>query len=99
METKISLWGRKSLHGILPVFGEDFEISEIGEMLILTNSLGFLPLLGRRPGWQQVSELGELGGSGWRWSWYFNPSQGRFPDFGCLTPMSLQPGKLDVPQA
>lgn len=98
MEKKNSLWGQKSLHGIFPVFGEDFEISEIEEMLILTVSLGFLPFPECRPGWQQVSELGELGGSGCRQSWYFSSSQGQLPDFGSLTPMSLQPGELDVPQ-
>lgn len=71
----------------------------MGEMLILTNSLGFLPFPGCCSGWQQVSELGELGGSGCKWSWYFNPSMGEFPDFESLTAMSLQPGELDVPQA
>lgn len=68
-------------------------------MLILTNSLGFLPLPGYRSSWQQVSGLGELGGSGCRWSWYFSPSMGEFPEFGSLTAMSPQPGELDVPQA
>lgn len=76
MEKKKSVWGQKSLHGILQVFGEDFEISEIEETLILTNSLDFLPLPGCHPSWQRVSELGELGGCGCRQSWYFSSSQG-----------------------
>lgn len=52
---------------------------EIGEMLILTNSLCFLPFPGRRPGWQQVSELGEPGGSELELELAFPPFPGGIP--------------------
>lgn len=56
-------------------------------MLILTNSLDFVPLPGCRPSWQQVSEPGEVGAlAAGRAGVSALPRGKELPDFGSLTP-------------